>query len=27
MFAKDRPPPYFHAKYNEHKAIIDLSTG
>jgi len=27
MFAKDHPPPHFHAKYNEHKAMINIETG
>ncbi len=27
MFAKDHPPPHFHAKYNEHKALVDVHSG
>lgn len=24
MFFDDHPPPHFHAKYNEHQAVIDI---
>ncbi|MBF0209726.1 MAG: DUF4160 domain-containing protein [Desulfamplus sp.] len=27
MFAKDHCPPHFHAKYNEHKAMINIENG
>ena len=27
MFIKDHPPPHFHVKYNEFKALINISDG
>ena len=27
MFVKDHPPPHFHVKYNEFKALINISDG
>ncbi len=27
IFAKDHPPPHFHAKYNEYKALINIKSG
>lgn len=27
MFTNDHPPPHFHARYAEFKAIIDIQTG
>ena len=27
MFAKDHPPPHFHAKYGDDKCSIDIETG
>ena len=26
MFFKDHAPPHFHAKYGEHKAVIDIKS-
>ncbi|MEP6520043.1 DUF4160 domain-containing protein [Microcoleus vaginatus] len=26
MYYNDHPPPHFHARYNEQKAIIDIET-
>ncbi len=27
MFVKDHAPPHFHAKYAEHRALINIDTG
>ncbi len=27
MFVKDHPPPHFHVKYNEYKALIKITDG
>lgn len=27
MFAKDHPPPHFHARYGEHHARVAIATG
>lgn len=27
MFVKDHPPPHFHVKYNEFKALINIRDG
>ncbi|MDM9381495.1 DUF4160 domain-containing protein [Chlorogloeopsis sp. ULAP01] len=26
MYYNDHPPPYFHVRYNQQKAIIDIET-
>jgi len=26
MFYRDRPPPHFHVRYGEHRAIMDVET-
>jgi len=27
MFVKDHPPPHFHVKYNEFKALVNITNG
>jgi len=26
MYARDHPPPHFHARYGEHEALIDIES-
>ena len=26
MYARDHPPPHFHARYGEHEALVDIET-